>query len=227
MHADRGGGKTEGACQEVQSFRASESGGGAFIVLPTGFCLPETSNNKHMSHTQFSDPSPEVSKEPHLRLCPPQCPRKRLSYGSYRASSQDGQSIVQADKKKKARLDRFGKGKEKSTADAGELASKLAARAERFALSKPASQGTGKAAPAQTADEGATQEASKAPAPVSKRAQSIEEKNQAALAKAAAMVKPAANPEAEAKRQVTACMRHCYLNGGLGCSEASKTTCSA
>ena len=106
---------------------------------------------------------------------------------------------MQAEKKKKARVERFGDAKAKPAEDAGELASKLAARAERFALSsKPAPQAAAKTGAPQTA-------AAKPEAAASRQAQSVEEKNQAALAKAAAMVKPAANPEAEAKRQVIAC----------------------
>ena len=101
------------------------------------------------------------------------------------------------DLKKKARLDRFGSGEGKQAEDSGALASKLAARAERFALTKSDSQtltakaGAGKEAPAKV-------EPAKGPA----KPASVQERNAAAIDKAAALVKPAANPEEEAKRQV-------------------------
>ena len=111
--------------------------------------------------------------------------------------------MLQAEKKKKARLERFGEVKATPAEDSGAIASKLAARAERFALSKPAPQAAGPtSAPGAAAETSASEAAAKVVAPVSKRAQSIEERKQAAQAKAAAMVKPPANPEAEAKRQV-------------------------
>ncbi len=73
--------------------------------------------------------------------------------------------------------------------DSGELAAKLAARAERFALSKgpdaEKASGTDAAKPAQPA-----------------KATSAAERKDAAQARAAALVKPAANAEQEAKRQV-------------------------
>lgn len=100
----------------------------------------------------------------------------------------------QAEAKKKARLERFGSGQgqeKKPAEDPSVLASKLAARAERFALSKSGTQ----PAPG-TAASAATPQASKAPT-------NVQERDAAAVAKAAALVKPAANPEAEAKRQVS------------------------
>lgn len=99
--------------------------------------------------------------------------------------------MLQAEAKKKARLERFGVSSAqtaKPAEDSSILASKLAARAERFALSK-SSANPSAAGPA------SQKQAVKASSPV-------QDKDAAAQAKAAALVKPAANPEAEAKRQV-------------------------
>lgn len=104
----------------------------------------------------------------------------------------DQREAVQAELKKKARLERFGGVQQaKSAEDSSALASKLAARAERFALAKPEPQKAGSAA-------GNTETTA-----VGKgKQQSVQERNDAAVAKAAALVKPAVSAEAEAKRQV-------------------------
>jgi hypothetical protein len=93
----------------------------------------------------------------------------------------------QVDLKKKQRLERFGGVSETKKADSGELAARLAARAERFALSK----GT----------EGEKPKGGDAAEKPAKPSSAVERKD-AAQARAAALVKPAANPEQEAKRQV-------------------------
>lgn len=97
-------------------------------------------------------------------------------------------SKEEVDLKKKARLDRFGGVSESKKPDSEELAAKLAARAERFALSK----GT----EAEKPKEGGGKKAANPSSAV--------ERKDAAQARAAALVKPAANPEQEAKRQARA-----------------------
>lgn len=94
-------------------------------------------------------------------------------------------SKEEVDLKKKARLDRFGGVTEIKKADSGELAAKLAARAERFALAKG-----GPDTPKGEAEKS--------------NPSSALDRNESAQAKAAALVKPAANPEQEAKRQARA-----------------------
>jgi hypothetical protein len=99
------------------------------------------------------------------------------------------------DLKKKARLDRFGGVTEIKKADSGELAAKLAARAERFALAKGAP------------------DTPKGEAEKSNPSSALD-RNESAQAKAAALVKPAANPEQEAKRQVEIFLRENGWGGG-------------
>lgn len=119
---------------------------------------------------------------------------------------------MQVDSKKKARLERFGGVPETKKADSGELAAKLAARAERFALTKGGD-----------ATKGGEAEKEKATTPSTAAAKpsTAAERKDAAQARAAALVKPAANAEQEAKRQVGAMGICCCLVfkrgiGGVG-----------